>query len=449
MASLALKYRPTDFKDLVGQLQAAQSLKNSIEHNQIGHAYLFYGSRGVGKTSTARILAKALNCQTNGPTIEPCGKCDNCLEISQGKNIDVIEMDAASNRGIEYIRELRENARFSPMKSKFKVYIIDEVHMLTTESFNALLKTLEEPPEQVGFILATTEQHKNPETILSRCQSFVFKKFGLQEIVERLTFILSEESIEYEEEALSLVAKKAEGSMRDSISLLDQILAFSGRSKVNKADVSSVLGFVSLNVIMSFLEALRKKDKKNLITILNCLTNEGYNLRHFLWDFLDFLKVAVLVKEDVLGSDHLNYTNDEIAEISNGVTPWDTAELNLTFDSLFTLYSNWSLFQTSKSSEIQASIEIALIDIIHRLDQPSVSNIMSRIQGLMKSLEGGVSFDDSAAKKSTRSDSANQSMATENTQKPIINEDFDALIQKEFMAKEETSPLPLEENIFE
>lgn len=447
MASLALKYRPTDFKDLVGQLQAAQSLKNSIEHNQIGHAYLFYGSRGVGKTSTARILAKALNCQANGPTIEPCGKCDNCLEISQGKNIDVIEMDAASNRGIEYIRELRENARFSPMKSKFKVYIIDEVHMLTTESFNALLKTLEEPPEHVVFILATTEQHKIPETILSRCQSFVFKKFGLQEIVERLTFILSEESIEYEEEALSLVAKKAEGSMRDSISLLDQILAFSGRSKVNKADVSSVLGFVSLNVIMSFLEALRKKDKKNLITILNCLTNEGYNLRHFLWDFLDFLKVAVLVKEDVLGSDHLNYTNDEIAEISNGVTPWDTAELNLTFDSLFTLYSNWSLFQTSKSSEIQASIEIALIDIIHRLDQPSVSNIMSRIQGLMKSLEGGVSFDDSTAKKSTKSDSAKQSMATENTQKPIINEDFDALIQKEFMAQEETSPL--EKNIFE
>ena len=447
MASLALKYRPTDFKDLVGQLQAAQSLKNSIEHNHIGHAYLFYGSRGVGKTSTARILAKALNCQTNGPTIEPCGKCDNCLEISQGKNIDVIEMDAASNRGIEYIRELRENARFSPMKSKFKVYIIDEVHMLTPESFNALLKTLEEPPEHVVFILATTEQHKIPETVLSRCQSFVFKRFGLQEIVERLTFILSEESIEYEEEALSLVAKKAEGSMRDSISLLDQILAFSGRSKVNKADVSSVLGFVSLNVIMSFLDALRKKDKKNLITILNSLTNEGYNLRHFLWDFLDFLKVAVLVKEDVLGSDHLNYTNDEIAEISNGLTPWDTAELNLTFDSLFTLYSNWSLFQTSKSSEIQASIEIALIDIIHRLDQPSVSNIMSRIQGLMKSLEGGTSFDDSAAKKSTRSDSAKQSMAIENTQKPIINEDFDALIQKEFMAQEETSPL--EENIFE
>ena len=255
--SLALKYRPSNFKDLAGQIYASQSLRNALQFNQIAHAYLFYGSRGVGKTSTARILAKCLNC-VNGPTDSPCEVCENCIEIKTGQSTDVIEMDAASNRGIEYIRELRENARFAAMKSKHKIYIIDEVHMLTNESFNALLKILEEPPAKVIFILATTEKHKIPETILSRCQCFVFKKFSFNDIKDRLTYILKNENINFEENALVPLAHKAEGSMRDAISLLDQAIAYCYPNDLTELAIKNVLGIIDFDIYCQFLEGNAK-----------------------------------------------------------------------------------------------------------------------------------------------------------------------------------------------
>ncbi|MES0489438.1 MAG: DNA polymerase III subunit gamma/tau, partial [Leptospirales bacterium] len=300
MASLALKYRPNNFEDLAGQLHASQSLKNAIEFDRVSHAYLFFGSRGVGKTSTARIFAKCLNCQTNGVSTHPCGECENCVEIAQGRNIDVIEMDAASNRGIDHIRDLRENVRFSPMKSKHKIYIIDEVHMLTTESFNALLKTLEEPPPHAVFIMATTEYHKIPETILSRCQSFAFKKFNENEIVQRLETILTKEAIEFEPQALTPIARKGEGSMRDAISLLDQALSYCAGTKLNEKTVIEILGIIPGDLYASFLENLRTRNLKSSLELLEKLHTDGYNLKNFLRDFLEFIKNCTLIKSGVL-----------------------------------------------------------------------------------------------------------------------------------------------------
>ena len=434
MAGLALKYRPHNFEDLVGQLSAATSLKNAIKHNELGHAYLFHGSRGVGKTSTARILAKCLNCQTNGPSIETCETCDNCREITAGNNIDVIEMDAASNRGIDHIRELRENVRFSPMKSKYKIYIIDEVNMLTTESFNALLKTLEEPPAHAVFIMATTEIHKIPETILSRCQAFTFKKFSIKEIKDRLAEILKKEEIAFEEEALFMLAQRAEGSMRDSISLLDQVIAFAAREKVSAADVAKVLGLAPLSTYLAFLEAFRLREVKQAITTLHELSSAGYNLKQFLWDFLNFLKDATLVKQKITNLESM-LSSSQVEQIKSAVLQWDTSELSMVFEKLYHLYSNWSLFQSSKSSEILVSLEIAVIDLFRRLNEPSVSKLMQKITLLSEAIQKGESFTDTDVK---------QPEKKAGTTPPVSNddeEDAETLIRKEFIAQDEKSPL--------
>ena len=222
---LARRYRPQQFADLVGQEPVAQALVNAIQTNRVAHAYIFTGSRGVGKTSAARILAKALNC-VNGPTPTPCGVCEMCQAIASGEDTDVLEIDGASNNGVDHIRDLRANVHFRPSRSRFKIYIIDEVHMLTTQAFNALLKTLEEPPPHVKFVFATTDIHKVPITILSRCQRFDFGGISLERILQRLREIVAAENMQADDDALEAVARRAKGSMRDSQSLLDQLLAF-------------------------------------------------------------------------------------------------------------------------------------------------------------------------------------------------------------------------------
>ncbi|MEM5794931.1 MAG: DNA polymerase III subunit gamma/tau, partial [Bacillota bacterium] len=242
MAYIALyrQWRPQDFEQLVGQEHISTTLKNAITSNRIAHAYLFSGPRGTGKTSTAKIMAKALNC-LQGPTIHPCNACDRCKRIIDGSSMDVLEIDAASNRGIDEIRELREKVKFTPVDGRYKVYIIDEVHMLTTEAFNALLKTLEEPPAHAIFILATTEPHKIPATILSRCQRYDFRRIDSEAISGRLLKVLQEMSIEAEPEALGVIARFAEGGLRDALSILDQCIAFSG-DRITVEDVRSMLG---------------------------------------------------------------------------------------------------------------------------------------------------------------------------------------------------------------
>ncbi len=285
---IARKYRPQGFEAVVGQEAVTTTLKNAITLNRIGHAYLFTGPRGVGKTSMARIFSKALNCK-NGPTVNPCGKCQGCLEIEQGRSLDVMEIDGASNRGIDEIRALRENVRFAPASGRFKIYIIDEVHQITHDAFNALLKTLEEPPAYVKFIFATTSAQKVPATILSRCQRFDFRRIPVEKIVATLKDIAKNEKIKIDEEALYVIAKAADGSLRDSQSILDQI-ASSSHEKIVKKDVVFSLGALEDEKLCELMDALGEKKAREAILILDGILGEGKDPAVFLEKFLEHIR---------------------------------------------------------------------------------------------------------------------------------------------------------------
>jgi DNA polymerase-3 subunit gamma/tau len=277
---LARRYRPQAFGDLVGQEAVARALVNALKSNRVAHAYLFTGARGVGKTSTARILAKALNC-VKGPTPEPCNECVNCQMIATGEDVDVIEIDAASNRGIDDVREIRGNVQYAPSRSRFKIYIIDEVHMLSTPAFNALLKTLEEPPPHVKFIFATTEVQKIPVTILSRCQRFDFAGIGTPRIVERLRQIVASEGMKADDEALELLARRAGGSMRDAQSLLDQLLAFGGE-RLTVEQVHALLGTAQDDRVLALAGAVLAHEPARALDLLGRAVDEGAQLGELL-----------------------------------------------------------------------------------------------------------------------------------------------------------------------
>jgi DNA polymerase-3 subunit gamma/tau len=301
---IARKFRPQIFEDVIGQKPIVQTLQNAIQMGRIGHAYLFSGPRGVGKTTTARILAKGLNC-AQGPTITPCNECPSCEEISLGKSIDVFEIDAASNTGVDNIRELRESAKYAAARSRYKIFIIDEVHMLSTSAFNALLKILEEPPSHVVFIMATTERHKLPATILSRCQQFIFRTISAAEIQTHLRQIADREGVKIDDRALSYIVKASEGSMRDAQSLLDQIISFSGQKVVDE-DVRDVLGFIPSEILERTLDALAARDSKALLENAGIVVDQGLNLQQYVREFIgkirDLLIVKIGLQDKILGS---------------------------------------------------------------------------------------------------------------------------------------------------
>jgi DNA polymerase III subunit gamma/tau len=319
---LARKWRPQTFSDLVGQEHVSQTLKNAIDGGRVAHAFLFTGARGVGKTSSARILAKALNCES-GLTVEPCNVCSTCLEITEGNSVDVFEIDGASNTGVDDIRELRDNIKYLPSRSRYKIFIIDEVHMLTNNAFNALLKTLEEPPSHVKFIFATTEPHKVPITILSRCQRFDFKRIALPRIVARLRYIVDQEGVTVSDEALAVVARKGDGSMRDALSTLDQVLAFCGES-VADADVAALLGVVDRRLIMEASRAVFAGEVRGVLEIVARVDSFGYSMRQFCQELIDQFRGVAIIQAvgDATGLLELSEAEiSELAALAKGQTP--------------------------------------------------------------------------------------------------------------------------------
>ena len=307
---ISLRYRPQDFDELTGQSHITLSLKGAVKSGRIGHAFLFAGPRGVGKTTTARILAKSLNCN-EGANIHPCQKCQSCKEITLSRNLDVIEIDGASNRGIDEIRNLREGVRYSPIHGRYKIYIIDEVHMLTQEAFNALLKTLEEPPPKVIFIFATTNPMKVPTTILSRCQRFVFKRLSIKEISSRLSTIAEQENIKITPSALHYLAVRADGSIRDGESILEQLSSFV-EGEVTEKDVFKLIGFLGSSFYIKLLKHILAQDLKQVIELFNEGIEDGADPIEIYRGFTSFLRAVFLAKTG-LPEEFVELSKDEVA----------------------------------------------------------------------------------------------------------------------------------------
>ena len=329
---LARKWRPQVFDDVVGQGHITRTLQNAIVSGRLAHAFLFSGPRGVGKTTTARILAKALNC-AEGPTPTPCGKCDSCIETTAGTSVDVIEIDGASNRGIEHIRELREAVKYAPVGGKYKVYVIDEVHMLTNEAFNALLKTLEEPPPHVIFIFATTEPQKIPATIHSRCQRYGFKRVALHEISGRLRTIAGAEGIKISDQGIGMIARAAEGSMRDSQSLLDQAVSYSGM-EIRDEDLQATLGSVAQEALSKFAAGLLSRDAAGLLAQVDALLEQGQDMRQFLAGVVEHLRNLLVVKIAHAPAQIIELPASDIEAIQQQAASAETERLLMLFDSL-------------------------------------------------------------------------------------------------------------------
>ncbi len=320
---LSLKYRPQTFQEVVGQDHITTTLTNAFKKDRVSQAYLFTGPRGVGKTTTARLVAKALNCMES--LGDPCNKCSNCIEITDGRNMDVLEIDGASNRGIEEIRGLREAIQYSPINSKHKIFIIDEVHMLTTPAFNALLRTLEEPPEHGKFILATTDIYKVPATIISRCQRFDFNSITIKEIAKQIKFVLDKEDIQIDDNSLKIIAQKADGSMRDALSTLDQVIAYSGE-KITTESVNKVLGIIPNEMYFNILEAIKVKNGKALVDKLAEVRSAGMPVQEFLSGINRHLRNVMIGKAEN-GLDVLEINDDLKNQYIESAENWEIRDL--------------------------------------------------------------------------------------------------------------------------
>ena len=351
---IARKYRPQSFDQMVGQNHITQTITNALKNDRLPHALLFTGLRGTGKTSSARILAKTLRC-TQLQNFTPCNVCSNCIEISTGRSIDVIEIDGASNNGVDAIRDLRDNVMFAPSSGKYKVFIIDEVHMLSTSAFNALLKTLEEPPAHVVFMLATTEVHKIPQTILSRCQRFDFRRIPLKQVAEYLRKICDLEKIKADAPALWLIAKQGEGSMRDSLSLLDQVISFTN-GDLSEAQVSQVLGLTERTLVFEVFDTLLSRRAQDMVSHLEKLSLSGQNPALFLEDLTKLVRHSLLLKVDNTATDLIDLPEDEISQLILKIMNVSYADLHMLFDMLLK-----SLQELKFSDDTQIIFEVALL----------------------------------------------------------------------------------------
>lgn len=382
--ALYRKFRPQEFEDVKGQEHIVTTLKNQIKADRIGHAYLFCGTRGTGKTTIAKIFAKAVNCEhpVDG---SPCGECPSCKAIAAGTSMNVIEIDAASNNGVDNIREIREEVAYSPTEGKYKVYIIDEVHMLSIGAFNALLKTLEEPPSYVIFILATTEAHKIPITILSRCQRYDFKRITIDTIAARLSELMEAEQVEVEERAIRYIAKAGDGSMRDALSLLDQCIAFYLGQKLTYDHVLEVLGAVDTEVFSQMLRKIMEKDITGVIGKLEELIIQGREPGQFVVDFTWYLRNLLLVQSSDNMEDVLDISSDNLTLMKEEAQMIDASRL-MRYIRVFSELSNQIRYATQK----RVMIEIALIKLCKPEMEEDYASLAERIAQLEKTVEEGV-----------------------------------------------------------
>ena len=373
---LARKYRPMFFQDVVGQEHVTKTLQNAVEQSRIANAYLFSGPRGVGKTTVARLLAKALNCE-QGPSINPCNTCDFCREINESRSLDVFEIDGASNRGIDEVRNLRESLRYSPNPGKHRIYIIDEVHMLTNEAFNALLKTLEEPPKNVLFIFATTEPHKVPATILSRCQRFDFKRMSAKNIAKQLKELCEKEGVQIDEESLRLLAVKADGSMRDSQSVLDQVIAFSGKN-IQAKDVADLLGIIDQELFFNITDLIKNGDVKGGIELTNTIFSEGYDFSEFLTGLAEHLR-NILIVNSTQSTEELDVSEEQ-------ATRYLTLAEDFEVEDLLRLVKIATDADTlvRRSSNSRLHLEVAIVKMIKLTKSVQLSQLFEQIEHIKK-----------------------------------------------------------------
>ncbi len=379
MAYVALyrAYRPQKFSEVVGQQHIIKTLQNAISLNKVAHAYLFCGPRGTGKTTLAKIMAKALNCE-HGPVIEPCDECEVCKGIQKGMVSDVIEIDAASNNGADDIRALRDTVKFLPAVGKYKVYIIDEVHMLSNAAFNALLKTLEEPPAHVIFILATTEPYKLPNTILSRCQRFDFQSISVQDILKRLEIVAEEENIKITQEALYQIAISAEGGMRDALSLFDQTISYSVQPEIMLDDVLAVSGNISYFKIIELLEACMSKQEADAVVLLDHMLKEGKEVPRIVNDIILFLRDVLLFKNNAVIEDKMMFNNENFKKVAMQLSkPLIYKYLDILNETL-----NQMRFATQK----RAFLELAILKMSDSQLNEEAS-LLDRIESLEKTIE--------------------------------------------------------------
>lgn len=382
---LARKYRPQTFAEIVGQAAIVQTLQNTIKSGKIGHAYLFSGPRGVGKTTAARIFAKAVNCD-KGPSVEPCLKCSICQEIASGTAMDILEIDGASNRGIDEIRALRENVKFAPAYARYKIYIIDEVHQVTEAGFNALLKTLEEPPNNVIFIFATTEPQNIPETILSRCQRFNFKLISASEIIEQLSNLAHKEKIDITPEALTLISQAAEGSMRDGLSIFDQIISFIGPGKkIEEAQVRSILGITSQELLLRFSQNIFTHKTLETIELVNVAQEAGFNLHQLTKDLRLHFRNLLMAKISAQPQELISLS-DETIQLMSGQVESLSVESLLHYVDIISRLEN----ELKYADQPRIVLEAGLI----KLTRPyiAIDDLMKRLE----SLEKGMVPDDQA-----------------------------------------------------
>ena len=375
-------YRPKTFEDVVGQEHIVKTLKNQIKNNNIGHAYLFSGTRGTGKTSTAKIFARAVNC-LNPINEEPCNECEICIDTLNDNIMDIVEIDAASNNSVDDIRELRESVKYTPSKAKYKVYIIDEVHMLSQGAFNALLKTLEEPPSYVIFILATTEPHKIPATILSRCQRFDFKRVSSKDIADRMSYICEKENIQAEDKALSLIARNSQGALRDALSILDQCMSF-GNDKIEYNDVIELLGTVNIDELFQLSQSIIDEDTKKSLQILNEFIIWGKDIRNLINDLIDHFRNLMVCKVSKDLDEIISLPEESIERLKEQSK---TININDLIRILNILSETQDSMKSSSNTRILA--EVTMMKIAQPMFDESKEALIKRIENLEKIIESG------------------------------------------------------------